>query len=104
MGTCKKKCLLKHSKGKENPALLTISPFRPRDFYESQTDKHSDLICLTQTYGNGCCCGFPPRFPYPQTYRQSNMPDNGFKPNDLRLFFCFSIITYKINSFKQKLN
>ena len=43
-------------------------PICPRDFYGAQTDKHSDLTSEKRmNYGNGCCSGFAPRFPYPRT-------------------------------------
>ena len=56
--------------------IFTIPSSCPRDFYVSQGDKHSDLtVCKSKRrYGNGCCCGFTPRFPYPRAYRIAIFP------------------------------
>lgn len=51
--------------------LVTVSPFAQETFSVSQTDQHSDLTdedaSIFPNYGNGCCRGFPPRFPDPRS-------------------------------------
>ena len=58
---------------------LHISPTSPRDFFVLQIDKHSDSSCVPKNYGNGCCCGFSPRFPYPLTYCHAVCPTTDAK-------------------------
>ncbi|MBO5786001.1 MAG: hypothetical protein J6R45_01625, partial [Clostridia bacterium] len=44
----------------ENAPTLRL----PKSVFRAQNGKHSDLV--VRRYGNGCCCGFAPRFPYPR--------------------------------------
>ena len=44
--------------------LLSQRLFKlPKRLLSAQNGKHSDLTSL-MSYGNGCCHGFSPRFPY----------------------------------------
>ncbi len=63
----------------------------PKRLLYSRPDKHSDLGGKINFlgYGNGCCHGFSPRFPYPRIHRQSSAPDNAQKRNESRYSFVF---------------
>ena len=57
-----------------------VLPDCPRDFYlglvSARPDKHSDFggEYTSTLYGNGCCRGFSPQFPYPRIHRPAVHP------------------------------
>ena len=71
--------------------ILFHSLRSPKRLLYSRPDKHSDLGGKINFlgYGNGCCRGFSPRFPYPRIHRQSSAPDNAQKRNESRYSFVF---------------
>jgi len=74
-------------------------------FYEAQNDKHSDLTdSFELRYGNGCCCGFSPRFPYPRAstvMRYARQRICKAYSDELCLFFFVSLLYHKFFLFSR---
>ena len=87
--------------------ITTISPCCPRDLYGSQNDKHSDLTFpLEKSYGNGCCRGFAPRFPYPRASRHTVRPTTNRESAPMNCVYSFvapiiAQIKPSVNPFKK---
>ncbi len=93
----KNKSALLKKKDAENKGTL---PYRsrasllcPRDFCSSHPNKHSDLVKSSFNYGNGCCNGFSPLFPYHRSHRLAVYPAKRASPLS-SVFYSFVLILY----------
>ena len=53
-----------------------------------------DAHIAAASYGNGCCRGFSPRFPYPRTAASRTASDKGETPMNCVILLCAEIIAY----------
>lgn len=69
--------------------LFSFSPIAQETFTVSRPDKHSDLGGKINFlgYGNGCCRGFSPQFPYPRIHRQAVHPTTRKSADETRYSF-----------------
>ena len=74
----------------------------PKRLLYSRPDKHSDLGGKINFlgYGNGCCRGFSPQFPYPRMHRQAVHPTTRISADETRYSFVSSTFYNK----KQRLS
>ena len=81
-------------------SLFSFSPIAQetstKGYKPPRPDKHSDLggEQCSLSYGNGCCRGFSPQFPYPRIHRQAVHPTTRKSADETHYSFVLKIFYY----------